>query len=208
VSRMGRRELLGAGLAGAGLAVLSGCAGAATSVPTPSPTPEQSPADIRTAQLLAVIEQTLQAAYASANSAVLAGTLVVPAATAQLLQICQSHHADHLAQWTAALALAPEAVLRTTDPELAAQLHAVRGAKTGPGAVSALVALEEIAAQTYAQRCGEIADTDFRHLAASVGPVEAQHFTAYAFVTGGAPLLPAAAVAAGDLARPVTDVPA
>jgi hypothetical protein len=87
-------------------------------------------------------------------------------------------------------------------------LKAVYQAKTEASAATALMALEAVVAQTYAQRCADIADPDLRHLAASIGPVEAQHLTAYAFATGSTSLLQSSATVPGALARPASDVPA
>lgn len=201
-----RRKLLGGGMAGLGALALSACVSTKPG-PTPSPTPQQSPGDIQRAQLLTVLEQTLVAGYSSVNSAILSRSFAASDATTQLVQLCQSNHNDHIAQWTAALTLAPELPMHMTDPQLAAQLNAVGKAKTEKTAVAALITLETVAAATYALRCAEIVDPEFRHLAASIGPVEAQHLTAFTLLTHGKSLLPSAATASVDQARPASDVP-
>jgi hypothetical protein len=189
-----------------GVVLLSACTGAKPAA-TPSPTPQETAADIRLAQLLSVLEQTLFAGYSSVNSAILSRSLAASDATRQLVQSCQSHHHDHIAQWTAALTLAPADPLRMNDPLLATQLNAVRKAKTESTALTALMTLETVVMQTYAQRSGEIMDPDFRHLASSIGPVEAQHLTAFALLSHHQSLLPSSPTAAGDQARPASDIP-
>jgi len=206
VTTVGRRRLLEGGIAGLGVVLLSSCTTVANPGSTPSPTPQESAADMQLAQLLSVLEQTLVAGYASVNSAILSQSIVASDATRQLVQLCQSHHNDHIAQWTAALTLAPAEPLRIPDPQLAAQVNTVRKARSEQNAVAALMALETVVMQTYTQRCGEIVDPEFRRLAASIGPVEAQHLTAFALLSHHAGLLPPSPTAPGDQARPTSDI--
>ncbi|HEX5404179.1 MAG TPA: ferritin-like domain-containing protein [Pseudonocardiaceae bacterium] len=191
-----RRFLLGAGAAGAALA-LAACGSGTTSGSAPISTAKSSGApgskytgDFKVVALATALENQAIAAYTAALAAATAGKLgAVPPAVGTFAKTAMAQHADHAKAWNAVLSSAGKPTISgvplSGQPAVAQALGSV---KTVGDVAKLALQLENQAAQTYLFAAFNVTSPGGIATAASIAPVEAMHAAVLQFVLGQYPV--------------------
>jgi hypothetical protein len=167
---VGRRQLLGAGVAGGALLHLSRVAPAAA----------DQALDVQILQTAASIENVAVTAY---DTILALPLLTSPAANATVKAVltgARAHHADHALAYNDLAGKLGGKAQSGSNPALAQVVNRERArlAELG-GVIDLAVQLETAAAQTYQANLASLADVNAKRLCASILAVESQHMAVF-----------------------------
>lgn len=165
--QLGRRRLLAAGAAGGALVALAA---------TPPARADQA-LDVQLLQTAASIENVAMSAYETILALPLFGPTTPHTTLKEILTAARNHHADHAKAYNEATGKLGGRAQTAGNPNLSQIVG--RSRLTDVGAVVDLaLQLEAVAAQTYQNNVGSLADLNARKLSASILAVESQHAAA------------------------------